>query len=74
MGCDATANSGVADQFLETEQQMSLMVESWVNGRSDIDTSTAAGKAELSSLTQDVHEAHVSGATIANKYLSDTTN
>ncbi|MFD0296862.1 hypothetical protein ACFWJS_36000 [Streptomyces sp. NPDC127061] len=71
---DSTANSGVAAQFLETEQQMSLMVDSWAQGRSDIDTSTAQGKAVLSTLTQDVHEAHVDGAATANKYLSDTTN
>ncbi|MGW2105967.1 hypothetical protein [Streptomyces sp. NPDC001948] len=71
---DTTANSGVAAQFLETEQQMSLMADSWAQGRPDIDTSTSQGKAELSSLTQDVHEAHVDGAAIANKYLSDTTN
>ncbi|MFJ1718024.1 hypothetical protein [Streptomyces sp. NPDC088244] len=71
---DSTANAGVAAQFLETEQQMSLMVDSWAQGRSDIDTSTAQGKAALSTLTQDVHEAHVDGAATANKYLSDTTN
>ncbi|MGY3246539.1 hypothetical protein ACVWYT_005988 [Streptomyces sp. TE4109] len=53
---------------------MSLMVDSWAQGRSDIDTSTAQGKAVLSTLTQDVHEAHVDGAATANKYLSDTTN
>ncbi|WP_406146381.1 hypothetical protein [Streptomyces sp. NBC_01012] len=71
---DATANSGVASEFLETNQQMSLMVDGWAKGRSDIDASTSEGKAELSGLSQDVHEAHISGAETANKYLSDTAN
>ncbi|MFJ5637669.1 hypothetical protein ACIQF5_34200 [Streptomyces goshikiensis] len=65
---DATANAGIADHYLNANNQMNLMVESWANGRQDIDADARAG------LKDDILDGHDRGANATQKYLTDTTN
>ncbi|MEV6409795.1 hypothetical protein AB0M58_44025 [Streptomyces bobili] len=71
---DATANAGIADEYLNAHNQMVTMVDVWANDRSDIDTTTNSGKAELAVLTNDILNGHDRGASTAQKYLTDTSN
>ncbi|WP_432134758.1 hypothetical protein [Streptomyces sp. bgisy154] len=71
---DGKANAEIADLYLDANNQMNLMVDSWAEGRGDIDTSTKAGRAEVQVLTDDLLNGHDRGANNAHKYLTDTSN
>ncbi|MEU9946637.1 hypothetical protein, partial [Streptomyces lavendulae] len=65
---DATANAGIADYYLDANHQMRLMVDSWADGRADIDEDTKSG------LKNAILSGHDRGANTTQKYLTDTTN
>ncbi|MBO7937217.1 hypothetical protein JTP77_014955 [Streptomyces sp. S9] len=71
---DVTANAGIADEYLNAHNQMVTMVDTWASDRTDIDTSTDKGKAQLQVLTDDILNGHDRGSSTAQKYLTDTTN
>lgn len=37
---DATANAAIADEYLQANNQMATMVETWAESPADIDTDT----------------------------------
>ncbi|MEU8495962.1 hypothetical protein AB0C86_04310 [Streptomyces lavendulae] len=65
---DATANAGIAEYYLDANHQMRLMVDSWADGRADIDEDTKSG------LKNAILNGHDRGANTTQKYLTDTTN
>ncbi len=65
---DATANAGIADHYLNANNQMNLMVDSWADGRQDIDADERAG------LKGEILDGHDRGTSTTQKYLTDTTN
>ncbi|MGV9693815.1 DUF6571 family protein [Streptomyces sp. NPDC003444] len=65
---DVKANGGIADLYLNANNQMGLMVDSWADGRQDIDADARAG------LKDEILDGHDRGANGAQKYLTDTTN
>ncbi|MFJ3974149.1 hypothetical protein [Streptomyces sp. NPDC090021] len=65
---DATANAGIADHYLTATNQMGLMVDSWADGRPDIDKDARAG------LKDEILDGHDRGSNATQKYLTDTTN
>lgn len=71
---DATANAGIADEYLNAHNQMVTMVDVWAHDRTDIDTTTDRGKAEVAVLTNDILNGQDRGASTAQKYLTDTSN
>ncbi|WP_328787476.1 MULTISPECIES: hypothetical protein [unclassified Streptomyces] len=65
---DVTANAGIADHYLEANNQLNLMVESWADGRQDINADARAG------LKDEILDGHDRGSNATHKYLTDTTN
>ncbi|MFD5770332.1 DUF6571 family protein [Streptomyces sp. NPDC127049] len=65
---DTTANAGIADHYLNANNQMNLMVDSWADGRKDIDADERAG------LKSEILDGHDRGTNTTQKYLTDTTN
>ncbi|MFE2164037.1 hypothetical protein ACFXB3_03040 [Streptomyces sp. NPDC059447] len=65
---DVTANAGIADLYLNANNQMGLMVDSWADGRQDIDADARAG------LKNEILDGHDRGSNTTHKYLTDTTN
>ncbi|WP_405419313.1 hypothetical protein [Streptomyces erythrochromogenes] len=65
---DATANAGIADHYLDANHQMRLMVDSWADGRTDIDEDAKSG------LKNAILSGHDRGTNTTQKYLTDTTN
>ncbi|MFI5671215.1 hypothetical protein [Streptomyces sp. NPDC051704] len=65
---DATADAGIADHYLTATNQMGLMVDSWADGRPDIDKVARAG------LKDEILDGHDRGSNATHKYLTDTTN
>ncbi|MFF0750383.1 hypothetical protein [Streptomyces sp. NPDC004267] len=65
---DATANAAIADHYLNASNQMQLMVDSWADGRNDVNADARAG------LKDAILDGHDRGANQAQKYLTDTSN
>lgn len=65
---DVKANAGIADLYLNANNQMGLMVDSWANGRQDINADARAG------LKDEILDGHDRGSNTTHKYLTDTTN
>ncbi|WP_370415173.1 hypothetical protein [Streptomyces fradiae] len=65
---DTKANVEIADHYLNATNQMQVMVDSWADGRQDIDKNERAG------LKNSILDGHDRGANAAQKYLTDTTN
>ncbi|GFH37854.1 DUF6571 family protein [Streptomyces pacificus] len=65
---DTTANAGIADHYLGANNQMNLIVDSWADGRQDIDADEKAG------LKSAILNGHDRGTNTTQKYLTDTTN
>ncbi|WP_406347565.1 hypothetical protein OH787_34480 [Streptomyces sp. NBC_01547] len=65
---DVTANAGIADLYLDADNQMGLMVDSWADGRQDINADVRAG------LKNAILDGHDRGSNTTHKYLTDTTN
>ncbi|WP_344564192.1 DUF6571 family protein [Streptomyces atrovirens] len=71
---DAPANAAIADEYLNANNQMATMVDTWAGDRTDIDTTTDKGKAQVAVLTDDILNGHDRGSSTAQKYLTDTSN
>ncbi|MEZ7005292.1 DUF6571 family protein, partial [Streptomyces sp. AD55] len=71
---DALANAAIADEYLNVNNQMVIMVDAWANGRTDIDTATDQGKAQVAVLIDGILNGHDRGQGLAQKYLTDTAN
>ncbi|WP_199825502.1 hypothetical protein [Streptomyces sp. TP-A0875] len=54
--------------------KMVIMVDAWANGRTDIDTATDQGKAQVAVLVDGILNGHDRGQGLAQKYLTDTVN
>ncbi|MEU3406727.1 hypothetical protein ABZ766_22680 [Streptomyces sp. NPDC006670] len=65
---DAEANIKIADHYLNANNQMQTLVDSWAGKRTDIDADEIAG------LKNAILSGHDRGAGTAQKYLTDTTN
>ncbi|GGS15261.1 hypothetical protein Snoj_82820 [Streptomyces nojiriensis] len=65
---DVTANAGIADLYLNANDQMGLVVDSWANGRQDINADARAG------LKDEILDGHDRGSNSTHKYPTDTAN
>ncbi|WP_260462899.1 hypothetical protein [Streptomyces sp. TRM72054] len=71
---DASANAAIADHYLDAHNQTVLMVDTWANNRTDIDTTTEAGKAKVEDLTNGILNSQDRGTNQTQRYLTDTSN
>lgn len=71
---DATANAAVADLYLDANNQLNTMVDTWAATRTDVDTTGEASNGEAGAFTNDILDGHDRGERTASKYLTDTTN
>ncbi|MFJ6655965.1 hypothetical protein ACIQNG_06295 [Streptomyces sp. NPDC091377] len=71
---DASANADVADRYLEANNQMTTMVDTWAGQRGDIDITTREGELRTGELIKAMKDDHHLGSDMAQKYLTDTTN
>ncbi|MEU6865849.1 hypothetical protein ABZ924_21770 [Streptomyces sp. NPDC046876] len=65
---DAKANPRIADEYLNVNNQMPILIREWARERPDIP------EADVRKLTRDVLEGHLRGNATAQKYLTDTAN
>ncbi|MFD5506912.1 hypothetical protein ACFWIB_03935 [Streptomyces sp. NPDC127051] len=65
---DAKANPAIADEYLDANNQMPILIREWAKERPDIP------EADVRKLTRDALEGHLRGNATAQKYLTDTAN
>ncbi|MFF4293430.1 hypothetical protein ACFY0N_07195 [Streptomyces vinaceus] len=65
---DAKVNPQIADEYLEVNNQLPIMIREWAKDRPDIQESF------IQDYSRDVLEGRNRGTETAHKYLTDTTN
>ncbi|MEW2494963.1 hypothetical protein AB0942_15720 [Streptomyces nodosus] len=71
---DAVANAAIADKYLNSNEKVAYMIDGWVQGRPEIDTSTPQGEVMEKKFTTNMLQGHNRGSTTTGKYLTDTAN